>query len=108
MDPAIHDTIARLEDRIATMLSTMHRDPEVDAFDGMQAGITEVNERLKRLEMSLMERSAPTQNDEMVRRADIASSIADAEETMPTPQQQNDTKPHRPAEDAPLNAPAFP
>ena len=108
MDPAIHDTIARLEDRIATMLSTMHRDPEVDAFDGMQAGITEVNERLKRLEMSLMERSAPTRSDEMVRRADIASIIADAEETMPAPRQRVDTMPRSPAEDAPLNAPAFP
>src|SRR3569832_2850236 len=97
MDPAIHDTIARLEERIATMLSTMHRDPEVDAFDGMQAGITEVNERLKRLEMSLMERSAPTRSDEMVRRADIASIIADAEETMPAPRQRVATMPRSPA-----------
>jgi len=54
MDPSIHDTIARLEDRIGTMLSSMRRDPEVDAFDGVQAGISEVNERLKRLESSLV------------------------------------------------------
>lgn len=108
MDPAIHDTIARLEDRIATMLSTMHRDPEVDAFDGMQAGITEVNERLKRLEMSLMERSTPPRAEETIRRSDIASIIADAEEALPVPRPRVDTMPRSPAEDAPLNAPAFP
>ena len=108
MDPALHDTIARLEDRIATMLNPMHRDPEVDAFDGMQAGITEVNERLKRLEMSLMDRSAPARSEETVRRSDIASIIADAEEAMPAPRPRVDTMPRSPAEDAPLNAPAFP
>ena len=109
MDPSIHDTIARLEDRIGTMLSSMQRDPEVDAFDGMQAGISEVNERLKRLEASLMDRVAPGSN-ETVRKSDIAAIIADAQETMPpqAPRPRVDSMPRSPAEDAPLNAPAFP
>ena len=107
MDPSIHDTIARLEDRIGTMLSSMRRDPEVDAFDGVQAGISEVNERLKRLESSLVDRVAPGSN-ETVRKSDIAAIIADAHETMPAPRPRVDSMPRSPTEDAPLNAPAFP
>jgi localization factor PodJL len=108
MDPAINDTIARLEERIGAMLSSMQRDPEVDAFDGVQAGINEVNERLKRLEMSLLDRAAAPRIEATVRQSDIASIIADAEETIPTPRPRVDTMPRSPVAEAPLNAPPFP
>jgi localization factor PodJL len=111
MDPAINDTIARLEERIGAMLNSMQRDPEVDAVDGVQAGIDEVNERLKRLEASLLERAAPRQESGS-RQSDLASIIADAEAEMPAPvaapRGRVDAMPRSPAEDAPLVAPAFP
>ena len=111
MDGSFNDTLAGLEQRITTMLQSMQRDPEVDAFDGMQAGISEVNARLARLEASLMQRGADAPA-ETVRRSDIAAIIADAEQAIPAPapmpRGRVDAMPRSPAEDAPLIAPAFP
>ena len=80
-DPAIAQTIDGLEQRITSMLQSMQRDPEVDAFDGMQASISEVNERLQRLENSLLERSFQPGSD-LVRKSDIASIIDEAARTI--------------------------
>jgi localization factor PodJL len=111
-DNAVADTIAGLEQRISTMLQNMQsdrRDPEVGDFGGMQAGINEVNDRLKRLEASLLERTISAPAD-TVRTSDIAAIIADAETQLPpaAPVRPRDVMPRSPAEDAPLNAPPFP
>ncbi|MBI4921963.1 MAG: SEL1-like repeat protein [Devosia nanyangense] len=128
-DASLTETISGLETRITAMLQSMRHDPETGDFGGMQAGISEVNERLKRLEASLMERPmgampsrpAPAPVDEAEARlegqADIAAIIADADaelqamparEPTPMPPPRTDFMPRSPDEDAPLNAPAFP
>ncbi|HZY68026.1 MAG TPA: hypothetical protein VFE52_05535, partial [Devosia sp.] len=101
-------TIAALEERITSMLREMQQqpEPEVSDFGDMQMGINEVNERLKRLEASLTERT-PLPLQDSVRTSDIASIIAEAETQMPAPRPR-DVMPRSPAEEAPLNAPAFP
>ena len=108
-DPAIAQTIDGLEQRITSMLQSMQRDPEVDAFDGMQASISEVNERLQRLENSLLERSFQPGSD-LVRKSDIASIIANVERAMPAPAPRGaaDSMLSNPADDAPLSAIPFP
>ena len=122
-DTALSETIDGLEARITAMLRSMQRDPETADFGDMQAGISEVNERLKRLESSLMDRDAapmpaampmpmmaePPMSRAMQSRGDIASIIADAEADMAymPPPRRVDSMPRSPAEDAPLNAPAF-
>lgn len=110
-DPAIANTIEGLEQRITAMLQTMQRDPEVDAFDGMQASISEVNERLRRLEASLLERSVQPDPD-LVRKSDLASIIADVERSVPlpapAPRRSADTMLNHPSDDAPLTAAPFP
>ena len=50
------ETIHGLEDRITAMLATMQRDPMVGDLGDVQAGVGEVNQRLKRLEETLLER----------------------------------------------------
>ena len=124
-DTSLTDTISGLETRIAAMLQSMQHDPGTGDFGGMQAGISEVNERLKRLEASLMDRpmammpSRPAAADEAEARlegqADIAAIIADADAELqampmpaPAPMPRTDLMPRSPDEDAPLNAPAFP
>jgi localization factor PodJL len=107
VDTHLTDTLNGLEGRIAKMLQSMQRDPEVDAFDGVQAGISEVNERLKRLESSLLERSSAAAPVAEPAPSDMAAFIADAEQPKPTPRPRVDTMPRSPVEDAPLVAPAF-
>jgi localization factor PodJL len=106
---AVADTITGLEQRITAMLRDMRHDPEVSDFGGMQAGINEVNDRLKRLEASLLERPmvAAPQSD-TVRTSDIAAIIAEADVQMAPAPRARDIMPRSPAEDAPLIAPAFP
>ncbi|MEO6014827.1 MAG: peptidoglycan-binding protein [Devosia sp.] len=107
---SINDTMTSLESRIATMLQSMHRDNETSDFGGMQAGINEVNERLRRLESSLMARGSGEPAADMVRKSDIEAIIAEADVQMP-PQPlrpRTDIMPRSPAAEAPLNAPAFP
>ena len=107
VDTALTATIEGLEQRISAMLQSMTHDPEVDAFDGMQSGINEVNERLKRLEASLLDRNQQPMA-EPVRHTDIATIIERAEAPMPAPRPRADTMPRSPAAEAPLTAPAFP
>jgi localization factor PodJL len=102
-DAAISASIESLEQRIATMLQASRRDPEVDAFDGVQAGIDEVNERLKRLEASLLARSSET----AAPRADTVPIMAPMQE-MPAPRPPRDTMLRNPVEDAPLIDAPFP
>src|SRR6185437_183020 len=110
-DPAVAQTIDGLQQRITSMLQSMQRDPEVDAFDGMQASISEVNERLQRLENSLLERSFQPDPD-LVRKSDLASIIADVERSVPlpapAPRRSADTMLNHPTDDAPLTAAPFP
>ncbi len=118
-DGGITETIAGLEQRITTMLKDMQQDrhdPEVGEFGGMQAGIDEVNDRLKRLEASLLERAAEVKT-ESAAASEVAAIIADAEASLdapvvdpaPTPAPApRDSMPRSPAEEAPLNAPPFP
>jgi localization factor PodJL len=109
-DSGLADTIAGLEQRITTMLQGMQQhDPEVGDFGGMQAGINEVNERLRRLEASLLDRTASAAPD-MVRTSDIAAIIAEADTQLPpvAAPRPRDIMPRSPVEDAPLNAPSFP
>jgi localization factor PodJL len=107
-DNGLADTIAGLEQRIVAMLQGMpQHDPEVGDFGGMQAGINEVNDRLKRLEASLLERTGVAPAD-TVRTSDIAAIIAEAQTMPEPPPRPRDVMPRSPAEDAPLNAPPFP
>jgi localization factor PodJL len=103
-DAAITASIDSLEQRIAAMLQASQRDPQVDAFDGVQAGINEVNERLKRLEASLLSRGSEI----VAPRADIASIIERAPVEMPTPRPPRDAMTRNPADDVPLIAESFP
>ncbi|RYE07051.1 MAG: hypothetical protein EOP22_19325 [Hyphomicrobiales bacterium] len=109
------ETINALEGRITEMLRAMPQNNNNDSgdFDEMQAGISEVNDRLKRLEVSLTHRLASAASEpaaEMVPQAAIADIIAEAEAsyTPMAPLVARDVMPRSPAEDAPLNAPAFP
>ncbi len=110
-DSGLADTISGLEQRITTMLQGMQQqqhDPEIGDFGGMQSGINEVNDRLKRLEASLLERTAST-TPEMVRTSDIAAIIAEADTyVQPVAPRPRDSMPRSPSDEAPLNAPAFP
>ncbi|MEO8758268.1 MAG: peptidoglycan-binding protein [Devosia sp.] len=106
-DHSVNLSIEGLEQRITAMLQSMSHDPEVDALDGMQTGINEVNERLKRLEASLAQRSSDAAA-EMPRRSDITTIIADAEPFAPSPRPRTDTMPRSPAAEAPLIVPAYP
>jgi len=103
---SLSEQIGSLEQRITTMLQALPQDDGASQFGGMQAGINEVNDRLKRLETSLMERSFAAPQDEMVRTSDIASIIAEADTRAPP--RARDVMPRPPVHDAPLNAPAFP
>ena len=107
---ALADTIAGLEQRITAMLQGMQQhDPEVSDFGGMQAGINEVNDRLRRLEASLLERTRVDRCPIRSRTSDIAAIIAEADAHVPAaPPRPRDAMPRRPADDAPLTAPAFP
>ncbi len=106
---SLNDTIGALESRITAMLQAMPQDNEIGDFSGMQAGISEVNDRLKRLETSLLDRLSTDAAPSMARTSDIAAIIAEAEETFPMPAlRPRDSMPRSPAEDAPLIAPAFP
>ena len=111
-------TIAGLEERIGAMLADMRQDapaPVAD-FGGMQAGIDEVNERLRRLEASLLERSS-TEPAAALKPSSLDAIIAEAESHLsapppvmaPLPQMPpRDVMPRSPVADAPLNAPPFP
>jgi localization factor PodJL len=111
-ESAIADTIGGLEQRITAMLAGMRQDPEVGDFGGMQAGINEVNERLQRLEASLMERPVSAPRSDTVRTSDIAAIIAATDAQMapppPMPMPLRDVMPRSPADDAPLAAQPFP
>lgn len=110
-DHSLNDSISSLESRIAAMLQSMPHDNEVGDFGGMQAGISEVNDRLKRLEHSLLERGSPSIDpmSGMVRQSDIAALIAEADETFPMPAPRaRDSMPRSPSDEAPLTAPPFP
>lgn len=108
-DRGLADTISGLEQRITAMLQGMRHDPEVSDFGGMQAGINEVNDRLRRLEASLMERPMSASQPDAVRTSDIAAIIAQADAQIPPPPMRpRDIMPRSPAEDAPLAAQPFP
>ncbi len=108
IDASIGDTLNGLEQRITAMLQEMRHDGgETRDIGGMQAGIDEVNERLKRLESSLTTRASTPAGREGAPTADIASIISEADR-MPPAARPRDTMPRSPTEDAPLNAPAFP
>jgi localization factor PodJL len=99
------DTISGLETRITAMLGSLRRDNEVGDFSDMQAGISEVNERLRRLEASLQERAAgvaPMPAPE----TEIATLLAEVEARLPP--DFGDAMPRNPEAEAPLNAPPFP
>ena len=133
-DNSLTETINGLEVRIGAMLNSMRREEDTGGFDGMQAGISEVNERLARLEKSLAERleapvatglsalvphyGAPavesysdTQYDDVPAAAhhdDIAAIIAKVDEANAPRRARDDAMPRDPVADAPLTAPAFP
>jgi localization factor PodJL len=107
---ALAETINGLESRIAAMLSEMHRAPETDAFDEVQSGIGEVNERLKRLELSLLARRQAAADDAS-NDADLVALLEDEDvAALPTLEALRpvDAMPRSPAAEAPLNAPPFP
>jgi localization factor PodJL len=108
-DHSVALSLEGLESRITAMLRSMQHEPEVDGFDEMQDKIGEVNERLKRLEQSLTERSSQSYAPQpMVRQSDIEAIIADADVRMPAPRQRADAMGRSPLDEAPLMAPAFP
>ncbi|HEX4298731.1 MAG TPA: hypothetical protein VHZ56_11985, partial [Devosia sp.] len=109
-DPILADTVNGLEARIAAMLEQMHRDPEIGDFGDMQAGISEVNERLKRLETSLLERRDFTDAEAPARArpTDIATIIAATESAAPPVRRRVDSMPRSPTTEAPLAAEPFP
>jgi localization factor PodJL len=79
---ALSETISGLERRISAMLETMPRDPITGDLSEVQAGVGEVNQRLKRLEETLLNRAASAEPIAPATRTDIASIIA-ASEPMP-------------------------
>jgi localization factor PodJL len=121
-DNGLTQRIAGLEERIVAMLEGMRETAEPIEVSGMQAGISEVNERLRRLEASLSGRASnegvaehaavadvPLFATPAAPDADIAAIIADADSDMPAPaMRRRDEMPRNPAADAPLIAPAFP
>jgi localization factor PodJL len=114
-DRSFAETIDGLEARITAMLKDMQRDSAVDDFGGMEAGISEVNDRLRRLESSLAGRPVPLgANPEpapVVPAADMPGQEPAAPEPEPEPEPlptHADAMPRDPAEDAPLTAPPFP
>src|SRR5690606_25983914 len=106
-DNSLSDKIGALEERIVSMLREMPQDDGAPRIDGMQAGINEVNERLKRLESSLMQRAAESAR-EAAPSSEIAAIITEEEVPAYVPPAPRDLMPRSPAEDAPLNAPPFP
>jgi localization factor PodJL len=104
-DATLSTSIGSLEQRITSMLAEMRQDETpIGDFGGMQAGINEVNDRLKRLEASLMNRAASA---DAVPASNIAAIIAEAEAAVPMARPR-DAMPRNPVVDAPLIAPAFP
>ncbi len=115
-EPSFAETIDGLEARITAMLTDMRRDSDVDDFGGMQAGISEVNDRLKRLESSLAGQPLPlaavvepAPYDPVAEMpVDVPDSAPEPAAPVAPPPARPDTMPRSPAEDAPLTAPAFP
>ena len=119
-DASLNATLEGLESRITAMLQSMQQQPEAAGFDSMQDTIGEVNDRLKRLESSLLARSAgagpfvDTSIDTPAPAApvrDIAALIAEAEARLPFApalKPRADAMANNPGDDAPLIAPAFP
>lgn len=126
-----------IEKRLAkVMLSAAAQQAPVEDFSTMRSGISEVNERLARLEESLIRRAEESRRIEAAPLADftppppvvearpvaakpidpIAAFIESAEEadpapapTMaPLPPRRSDAMPANPADDAPLTAKPFP
>jgi len=87
------------------MLETMPRDPITGDLGEVQAGVGEVNQRLRRLEETLLRRAAESQAIAPAPMADIASIIA-ASETMPL--MPRDVMPRSPDADAELIDSPFP
>ena len=110
-DASLGDKIGALEERIVTMLRDMPQNDGMPRIDGMKAGIDEVNERLQRLETSLLQRAAASATVGLTDSlADAAPADEIAIETAPShaPRAARDTMPHSPVDDAPLTAPPFP
>ena len=101
---ALSETISGLERRISAMLETMPRDPIAGDLGEVQAGVGEVNQRLKRLEETLLNRAASAEPIAPATRTDIASIIA-ASEPMP---RARDAMPRSPDAEMPLIDPPFP
>ena len=103
VDAGVSDSLSALEVRIAEMLGSMQRDPEVSDFGDVRAGIDEVNERLKRLEASLLDRQSavpPSRGHDDI--ASIITASATGRSGI------SDTMPRDPDADAPLIDPPFP
>ncbi len=126
--PGITDqSLLDLEGRIGRLFrSTQEEQRPVEDFSQMRNGISEVNERLARLEASLMKARSESaiETNAPVQDAPPAMPVARAaERELPAPpvagkvttsvvaasqQALRDSMPRSPAEDAPLIAPAFP
>ncbi len=100
----LNDSIAGLESRIVAMLEGMRHDPETNDLDGLQAGISEVNERLKRLESSLRRPEPMAEEAPFASTAAMAAGIAAA----PMPLRTRDSMPRDPVAESPLTVPVFP
>jgi localization factor PodJL len=121
---------AEIEKRVGKALKTAAREQVPEDFTGMREGIREVNDRLARLESSLMDRAkeaarieaaplayftppvptatpAPAPFAETPPRDPIAEAIAAAEKTDPPPPRRSDAMPANPADEAPLTAKPF-
>jgi localization factor PodJL len=126
-----------IEKRLAKVMRTAAaQQAPVEDFSTMRSGISEVNERLARLEESLIKRAEESRRIEAAPLADftppppvvetktvapkpidpIAAFIESAEETEPAPMptmaplppRRSDAMPANPADDAPLTAKPFP
>jgi len=105
------ETIDGLEARITAMLRDMQSDSAVDDFGGMEAGISEVNDRLRRLESSLAGRPMPLAGNAAPAPAEAIIETPEPAEPEPEPAPlpvRSDAMPRDPAADAPLTAPPFP